>query len=62
MQLVPSPRVGRNSLGDPSKDSSCWELVLQGEIRLVVGLSGGAGGWSLGELGVGVWAGCGAKQ
>ena len=29
--------VRLNSLGDP--DSSCWELVLQGEVRLVVGLS-----------------------
>ena len=36
--------VGLNSSGDPGKDSSCWEQVLQGEVKLVVGLSGG--GWS----------------
>ena len=31
--------VGLNSSGDLDPDSSCWELVLQGEVRLVVGLS-----------------------
>ena len=40
--------VGLNSSGDPDKDSSCWELVLQGEVKLVVELSGGRGGWSWG--------------
>ena len=29
------------------------------EVRLLVGLSGGEGGWSGGELGVGTWAGLG---
>ena len=27
--------VGLKTLGDLGKDSSCWELVLQGEARLV---------------------------
>ena len=36
--------VGLNSSGDSDKDSSCWELVLQGDVRLVVGLSGGVVG------------------
>ena len=31
--------VGLNSSGDPGRDSSCWDLVLQ------------RGGWSWGELG-----------
>ena len=30
--------VGLNSSGDTGRDSSCWELVLQG---LLVGLGGG---------------------
>ena len=30
-------RLGLNSLGDLDKDSSWWELLLQGEVRLVVG-------------------------
>ena len=29
------------------------------EVRLLVGLSGGGGSWSLGESGVGTWAGLG---
>ena len=33
--------AGLNSLGDPG--CSCWGLVLQEEVRLVVGLSGGGG-------------------
>ena len=42
--------------GDPL---SCWELVVGKEVRLLVGLSGGGGSWSLGESGVGTWAGLG---
>ena len=33
------------------------ELLLQEEVRLVVGLSGGGGGWSLEGSQVGAWAG-----
>ena len=57
--------VGLKSSGDPGRDFSCWELVLQG---LLVGLGGGGGGDDLswGELGVGgmwwAWVGGGAKQ
>ena len=51
--------VGLNSSGDPGWVSSCWDLVLWKEVRLLVGLSGGEGGWSWGELGVGTWAGLG---
>ena len=39
--------VGQNSSG----------LLLREEVRLVVGLSGGGGGWSWGESQVGAWAG-----
>ena len=39
--------VGLNSL----------ELLLQEEVRLVVGLSGEGSGWSWGESQVGAWAG-----
>ena len=44
--------VGLKSSGDPGRNFSCWELVLQG---LLVGLGGGGGrdGWSWGESGVG---------
>ena len=34
--------VGLKSSGDPGRDFSCWELVLQG---LLVGLGGGGGRW-----------------
>ena len=51
--------VGLNSSGDPGWVSSCWDLVLWKEVGLLVGLSGGEGGWSWGELGVGTWAGIG---
>ena len=34
--------VGLKSSGDPGRDSSCWELVLQG---LLVGLGGGGDSW-----------------
>ena len=34
--------IGLNSSGDPDK-TSCWELVLREEVRLLVGLSGGGG-------------------
>ena len=56
--------VWLSSSGDPGKDCLCWKLVLQKELRLLVGLIwGGGGGWSWGELGVGTaWGGCGAKQ
>ena len=37
--------VGLISLMDPDRDSLCWGLMLQKEIRLLVGLSGGRGGW-----------------
>ena len=33
--------VGLNSSGDPGWVSSCWDLVLWKEVRLLVGLSGG---------------------
>ena len=33
--------VGLNSSMDPGRDSSSWGLVLQKEVRLLVGLSGG---------------------
>ena len=36
--------VGLNSSRDLDKDSSCWELVLQKMVRLLVGLSWGGGG------------------
>ena len=42
--------VGLKSSGDPGRDFSCWELLLQG---LLVGLGRGGDGWSWGELGVG---------
>ena len=36
--------VGLNSLGEPDETSSYWELiVLWEEVKLLVGLSGGAG-------------------
>ena len=44
--------VGLNSSRDPDRDSSCWELVLWKEVRLLVGLSGGGGGCFWGESGV----------
>ena len=47
--------VGLKSSGDPGRDFSCWELLLQG---LLVGLGRGGDSWSWGELGVGVGA-CG---
>ena len=31
--------------------------MLQKEVRLLVGLSGGGGGWFWGESGVGAWTG-----
>ena len=43
--------MGLNSLGDLDKDSSWWELLLQGEVRLVVGLSGGGGACMVGSSG-----------
>ena len=46
--------VGLNSSGNPDVDSSCWDLLLQEEVRLLVRLRGGGGGWS---SGVGAWAG-----
>ena len=49
--------VGLNSSMDPDSDSSCWGLVLWEEVRLLVGLSGGGGGWSWVESGVGAWTG-----
>ena len=49
--------VGLNSSMDPDRDSSCWGLVLWEEVRLLVGLSGGGGGWSRVESGVGAWTG-----
>ena len=33
--------VGLNSSGDPGRDSSCWELVLRKEVRLLLELSWG---------------------
>ena len=51
--------VGLNSSGDPGWVSSCWDLVLWKEVRLLVGLSRGEGGWYWRELGVGTWAGLG---
>ena len=42
---------------DPDGDSSCWGLRLLEEVRLLVGLNGGGGGWTWGESGVGAWAG-----
>ena len=48
--------MGLNSSSDPL---SCWELVLGNEVRLLLGLNGGGGSWSLGESGVGTWAGLG---
>ena len=49
--------VGLNSSGDPGRGSSCWGLVLLKEVGLLVGLSGGGGGWFWGESGVGAWTG-----
>ena len=49
--------VGLNSSMDPDRYSSCWGLVLWEEVRLLVGLSGGGGGWSWVESGVGAWTG-----
>ena len=49
--------VGLKSSMDPDRDSSCWGLVLWEEVRLLVGLSGGGGGWVWGESGVGAWTG-----
>ena len=53
--------VGLNSSGDPDK-TSCWELVLREEVRLLVRLSGGKVAGSKGsqvgirlEVGVGLW-------
>ena len=46
--------VGLNSSGNPDVDSSYWDLLLQEEVRLLVRLRGGGGGWS---SGVGAWAG-----
>ena len=51
--------VGLNSSGDTGRDSSCWELVLQGLLvrlgRLVLGgVRGRDMGWA--------WGGGGAKQ
>ena len=48
---------GLNSSTDPDGDSSCWGLWLWEEVRLLVGLSGGDGGWTWGKSGVGAWAG-----
>ena len=41
--------VGLNIPMDPDRDSSCWGLVLWKEVGLLVGLSGGGGGWFWGE-------------
>ena len=49
--------VGRNSSEDSGRDSSCWELVLRKEVRLLVGLNGMGGSQSWGKLGVGTWVG-----
>ena len=49
--------VGLNSSGDPGRGSSWWGLVLSKEVGLLVGLSGGGGGWFWGESGVGGWTG-----
>ena len=35
--------VGLNSSGNPDVDSSCWELMLQEEVRLLVRLRRGKG-------------------
>ena len=48
--------VWLNSSGDPNGGSSCWKLVLQKEVRLLMGLRLGGGGWFWEELGVGAWA------
>ena len=45
------------SLGVVGVGLNSLELLLQEEVRLVVGLSGGGGGWSWGESQVGAWAG-----
>ena len=55
--IVPLMGVGLNSSGDPGRGSSCWGLVLSKEVGLLVGLSGGGGGWFWGESGVGAWTG-----
>ena len=41
--------VGLNSSMDSDWDSSYWGLVLCKEVGLLVGLSGGGGGWFWGE-------------
>ena len=50
-------RVGLNNSMVPDRDSTCWWLVLWKEVRLLVGLSEGGGGWFWGESGVGAWTG-----
>ena len=52
--------VGPNSSGNPDVDSSCWELVLQEEVRLLVRLRGGKGSWSSG-VGARAWLEVGVK-
>ena len=48
--------VELNSSMDPDRDFSCLGLMLQKEVRLLVGLSGSM--WLvLGESGVGTWTG-----
>ena len=42
--------VGLNSSMDSDWDSSCWGLVLWKEVGLLVGLSGGGGGWYWGGV------------
>ena len=39
--------VGLKSSGDPGRDFSCWELLLQG---LLVGLGRGGDSWSWGGV------------
>ena len=53
-------RVGMNSSGNPDVDSSCWDLLLQEEVGLLVRLRGGKGGWSLG-VGARAWLEFGVK-
>ena len=36
--------VGLNNPGDLDKESTCWEIVLHGEVRLVVGEVASPGG------------------
>ena len=52
--------MGLNSSGNPDVDSSCWELVLQEEVRLLVRLRGGKGSWSSG-VGARAWLEVGVK-